>query len=143
VLKKALLLMLATMLVSFTVAAFAEEFIGIGIRLKGYSMSFEDDKGNKSEPKNYYYVVSVLLGGPADHAGIQVGDILFEINGKSLAFVEVEEVVDSIRGPEGSFVSIKIMRSEVDKDGYTQPTIEKTFAIKRQKISMESKKEEK
>src|SRR3989338_6284614 len=110
--KKAVLLTLTFLLsfILFTTNTSAEEYTGIGISFRGYTVSFEDDKGNKSEPKTYYYVDNVLPGGPAGRAGIQVNDILLEVNGKSLASVEGDEVVNNIRGPEGSYVTVKIMR---------------------------------
>ena len=143
--KKAVLLTLTFLLsfILFTTNTSAEEYTGIGISFRGYTVSFEDDKGNKSEPKTYYYVDNVLPGGPAGRAGIQVNDILLEVNGKSLASVEGDEVVNNIRGPEGSYVTVKIMRTKVDKNGYSKPPIEKVFTIQRQKVSTNIKKEEK
>ena len=72
-----------------------------------------------------------------------MNDILLEVNGKSLASVEGDEVVNNIRGPEGSYVTVKIMRTKVDKNGYSKPPIEKVFTIQRQKVSTNIKKEEK
>ena len=46
--------------------------------------------------------------GPAEIAGIKVGDILLEINGTPVGGLTVIEIVNAVRGPKGSTVTIQI-----------------------------------
>jgi carboxyl-terminal processing protease len=55
-------------------------------------------------------VVSPIEGAPADRAGIEPGDIVVAVNGKSVGDDGISEVVDEIRGPEGTDVKVTILR---------------------------------
>jgi carboxyl-terminal processing protease len=50
----------------------------------------------------------VFEGGPADRAGVLKGDLLEEVNGMSTRGVLLREVVDRLRGEEGTDVTIKV-----------------------------------
>ncbi len=57
-------------------------------------------------------VRSVLSGSPAQKVGLQVGDALVQINGKSTAAMSLEEAVSLIRGPSGTRVRIEVLRGD-------------------------------
>ena len=54
-------------------------------------------------------VVSPLVGSPAYRAGIQAGDVIVEIDGKSSANIELDEAIRRLKGEAGSSVSITLM----------------------------------
>jgi carboxyl-terminal processing protease len=69
---------------------------GIGIEIES-----EDDKT---------VVLSVVEGSPADRAGIEPGDILVAVNGKSVSSEDYSQVAGEIRGPEGTEVKLTVLR---------------------------------
>ena len=74
------------------------EFEGIGIE---YSML-----------DGYITVISPIPGTPSDKAGIQSGDKIIEINGKSSYKIKTEDVIKQLRGKKGSSVVVKILRAD-------------------------------
>ena len=74
------------------------EFEGIGIE---YSML-----------NGYITVISPIPGTPSDRAGIQSGDKIIEIDGKSAYKIKTEDVIKQLRGEKGSAVIVKILRQE-------------------------------
>lgn len=71
-------------------------FVGIGARL--------------SPNPNGALVVVVFRKGPAEQAGLRVGDIVTSVDGKPVAGMAVEDIVKLIRGTEGTSVRLKIAR---------------------------------
>ena len=62
-------------------------------------------------------VMTPIQGTPADRAGIQSGDQIVKINGKSTAGISIEEAVGKLRGEPGTDVIITIRRpGEKDLD---------------------------
>lgn len=59
----------------------------------------------------YAAVISVIPGGPADKVSIQDGDIIESIEGKSTREMSLEEIRDLLSGPQGSNVSVALVRS--------------------------------
>ncbi|RPG03837.1 MAG: S41 family peptidase [Pelagibacteraceae bacterium TMED246] len=74
------------------------EFEGIGIE---YSML-----------DGYITVISPIPGTPSDRAGIQSGDKIIEIDGKSAYKLKTEDVIKKLRGTKGSSVIVKILRQD-------------------------------
>lgn len=56
-------------------------------------------------------VVAPIDGSPAALAGILPGDHLLEINGNATAELTMSEIVDAMRGPPGSQVTLKLRRA--------------------------------
>ena len=75
---------------------FKGEFQGIGI---------EFDILN-----NYITVISPVVGGPSEKAGLMSGDWIISIDGVSAKGVDREEVYKKLRGKKGTKVSLKIGR---------------------------------
>ncbi len=73
-------------------------------------------------------VVAPLKGTPASQAGLLAGDQILSINSSSTEGIAVEKAVDLIRGPEGTPVTLTIMRA-----GWDQP---KDFKIVRANIQI-------
>lgn len=92
------------------------EFFGIGIELV--------------LKNNFPTVVAPLSDTPAEKAGIKPGDIISEVDGVSYEKMTFNELIDKIRGAEGSVVKLKIVRNGVDNP------IE--LSITRQKITVKS-----
>lgn len=77
-------------------------------------------------------IIAPLDDSPAKKAGILAGDIIAKVDGQSTAGWTVDQAVDKIRGPEGTSVTLTLVRQ-----GKSQP-IEVT--IKRQQIVIKSVK---
>ena len=71
-------------------------------------------------------VVAPIEGSPADRAGFESGDVLVGVNGKSVRGDEVSEVVDKIKGPEGTKVEVTVQRGQQ----------ERTFDLQRAEIKV-------
>ena len=55
-------------------------------------------------------VVSPISGSPADKAGLQPGDVVVAVNGKSVNGSTIQEEITNVRGPSGSQVKLTIRR---------------------------------
>ena len=75
---------------------FKGEFQGIGI---------EFDILN-----NYITVISPVVGGPSEKAGLLSGDWIISIDGESAKGIDREEVYKKLRGKKGTKVALKIGR---------------------------------
>ena len=60
-------------------------------------------------------VVATISGGPSEKAGIQAGDRLIAVDGKSMIGATNEKVFKTLRGQKGSKVKISIRRQGVRK----------------------------
>ena len=63
---------------------------------------------------NYINIDSLKLQAPAKSTGLQVGDKIVEINGKSTFNKPIKNVVSEIRGLPGTYVNIKVRRGQND-----------------------------
>ena len=76
------------------------EFGGLGIQVTTES--------------GYVKVISPIDDTPAFEAGIQAGDYIIEIEGKTVLEMDLQEAVDRMRGPPGEDITITILRENVD-----------------------------
>lgn len=75
-------------------------------------------------------VVNVYRDGPADKAGVKAGDVFQEVDGTDVSAFTTSEVVSLVRGPKGTTVAIKMLRSS----GETQESVD--FSIQRDTITI-------
>jgi carboxyl-terminal processing protease len=75
-------------------------------------------------------VVNVYRDGPAATAGVKSGDVFQEVDGTDVSKSTTSDVVSLVRGPKGTTVNIKMLRSS----GEGQSTVE--FAIQRDTITI-------
>jgi carboxyl-terminal processing protease len=63
--------------------------------------------------KDTIVVVSPISGGPSEKVGVRAGDKIIVINDKTVAGVKFtnQDVMDNLRGPKGSKVTIEVKRS--------------------------------
>jgi carboxyl-terminal processing protease len=72
-------------------------FVGLGVELKTASDGL--------------LVVHVIPGSPAERAGIRAGDHLVGVGGRSIGGMSVEQAAQLLQGPEGSLVTLAILRA--------------------------------
>jgi carboxyl-terminal processing protease len=82
---------------------------------KDYKAHKSDGKGTigatVSKRMGYAAVVSVLPGGPADKAGLDDGDILEAINGKTTREMSLAHIGTLLSGDPGSTVTVSVVRA--------------------------------
>lgn len=74
-------------------------YVGIGVTVQ----ATDDNSG--------LMVIAVQPGGPAEEAGVQVGDVIIQVDGESAQDRTVSEISTMIKGEEGTVVSITVLRS--------------------------------
>lgn len=77
-------------------------YVGIGVTIQEVEQGVE--------------LVSVTAGGPAEEAGLLVGDLIIAVEGESIAGAGLEGTKTLVRGEEGSFVSMTILRGGVEQE---------------------------
>ena len=92
------------------------EFAGIGIQV--------------SEDEGDLRVLSPIYGTPAYRAGVQAGDLIVEIDGKSTDGLQIEDAIRLMKGPDGSKVSITIVHA-----GQTK---RESFELARERVRVET-----
>lgn len=92
----ALLLSLGACKETHKVEGFPERYAGIGIEL-----TVEEER---------IRVVRPLQGGPSEMAGIQAGDFLLAVNGRSTEGMSLGEVVTRLRGKPHSQLTLSLER---------------------------------
>lgn len=55
-------------------------------------------------------VIAPMAGTPAAEKGLRAGDVITDVDGKGSTEITVDEVVDMVRGPEGTPVTLTIRR---------------------------------
>jgi len=85
------------------------------------------------------YVVAPLSGGPSEKLGIQSGDQIINVDGKTVAGTGItnRDVFDLLRGPRGSKVKVDIKRKnqielipyEITRDKIPQYSINATYMV--------------
>lgn len=70
-------------------------------------------------------VMGVLPGGPADLAGIKVGDTIVSASGRRLGGLDVEMITELLKGKPGSAVTVRTVRGPRPEQGpLTGPEVE-------------------
>ena len=75
-------------------------FVGIGIYMI------------QNTEKNLVQVLSPIRDSPAEKAGIKAGDLITKVNGVSYTADQMTEMSNTIKGEEGSNVTIEVLRGE-------------------------------
>lgn len=78
-------------------------YVGIGVQLE--------------EKKGQVVVAAPIQGSPAEKAGISPDDVLLAVDGKSVRGDDISEVVEKVKGPEGTTVELTV-RHEGKKREY-------------------------
>ena len=60
-------------------------------------------------------IVAPLDGSPADQAGLKAGDIIIEVDKKDVSTFSLNEIIDRIRGEEGTEVVLTIFRPDTNQ----------------------------
>ncbi|MEZ4519027.1 MAG: S41 family peptidase [Chloroflexota bacterium] len=69
----------------------------------------------RENEEGLFEIVRPIEGQPADLAGIEAGDVVVEVDGKSMIGVNFDEVILLVRGPEGTTVNLKVAREGEDE----------------------------
>ena len=69
--------------------------------------------GFNEAPEPHVVLLGVIEGSPAEKAGLKAHDSIFKIDGSPVLLEEGLSVVDRIRGPSGSSVTLNVKRPEV------------------------------
>jgi carboxyl-terminal processing protease len=56
-------------------------------------------------------IVAPLEGSPAERAGLRAGDAVVAVDGEDVSALSLSELVDRVRGPRGSSVTLTVVRS--------------------------------
>lgn len=75
-------------------------------------------------------VVQVYSNSPAKEAGLEENDILYMVNGEKVAGRDLSDVVQDVRGEEGTKVALTVLRGESAK--------EVTLEVERRKIEVDT-----
>jgi len=78
-------------------AGFGDPVVGVGVEIKTH------ERGA--------LIVRTIEGGPAAAAGLQAGDLVLAVDGRSLLGLSLEEVVDLVTGSVGARVQLRLDRS--------------------------------
>lgn len=90
----------------------ANAYVGVGITIQ------------KQEGNLGFLILDVTAGGPAEEAGLQVEDLLIKVADTDVRELTTEAVRDLVRGKEGSFVNMTVLRKGEAR----------TLAVERRKV---------
>ncbi len=76
----------------------ANAYVGVGITIQ----VTEENMG--------FLIIDVAQGGPAQEAGLQVKDVLIAVEDQDIRGMTTTEVRDLVRGKEGTFVKLTVLR---------------------------------
>jgi carboxyl-terminal processing protease len=88
--------------------------------------------GFDEEPEPHVVLLGVIEGSPAEQAGLKAHDSIFEIDGSPILLEEGLDVVDRIRGPSGSSVTLNVQ---------TPGESERSVEVRRAKLTTTGKLE--
>ena len=89
----------------------ANAYVGVGITIQ-------------AAEEGGFLIVGVTPGGPAEEAGLQVEDIVVAVEGQDVRAFTTTEVRDVVKGEEGTFVSMTVLRQGA----------EVTLSVERRKV---------
>ncbi|MEL6177821.1 MAG: S41 family peptidase [Myxococcota bacterium] len=78
-------------------------FVGVGLEIESR--------------EGLVHVVAPIDGAPADRAGVLSGDLVTAIDGNSVRGLTLREVVQRLKGPEGSSVTLTLLRAPTPVSG--------------------------
>ena len=83
---------------------------------------------------DFIHVIAPIDDTPAERAGIQAGDLIADINGKSVKNMSLQESVDMMRGEVGTTITLAVLRkttaqAEQKEVQYERLTINLTRAV--------------
>ena len=76
-------------------------YVGVGVTLEN-----EDEK---------VVVAAPIEDSPADRAGIEPGDVVVAVNGESVRGEDLSQVVEKVKGPEGTEVELTVLRGQEER----------------------------
>lgn len=79
---------------------------------QGLAGKFEGIGAELSLKDNTVVVVAPIDGSPAKKAGITAGDIIIKVNNESITGKALNEVVEKIRGPKGTEVTLNVLQKD-------------------------------
>ena len=82
--------------------AVSSTYVGIGVRLE--------------EKDDEIVVKTSMDDSPAEKTGIRSGDVLVAVDGESVTGEEFEEIGQRIRGIEGTYVDLTVLRDEEERE---------------------------
>lgn len=94
------------------------------------SGSFEGVGMQVGYKDNKITIIAPLPNSPAEKAGLLAGDVIITVDTIDVSTLNLDQVIDKIRGQQGTTVSISVLRG-------TDPQA-KTFSVVRQTISVDS-----
>lgn len=74
--------------------------------------SFEGIGAYVGMDRGYFSIVAPILGSPAEEAGILAGDVVLMVDGEEITGQPQWEVIQKIRGPAGSVVTLNVLHPE-------------------------------
>ena len=77
-------------------------YVGIGVQLE--------------EKKGEVVVAAPIQGSPAEKAGISPDDVIVAVDGKSVRGDDISEVVEKVKGPEGSTVELTVRHEGEERE---------------------------
>lgn len=101
--------------------------------------TFEGIGAELGKKDNIITIVAPLAGMPAEKVGLKAGDQIYAVNGESTAGLTIDEVVNKIRGPKGTEVTLTIFRDGFEKTKDFK-IIRQTIIVKSVKTSMSADK---
>lgn len=90
------------------------EYLGIGVYI------------TKNTETNQIVIYGTIKDSPAEKAGLQINDILIEVDGKEVNGDNYSDITTKIKGKEGTKVKLKVQRGEEEKE----------FEITRKKVEI-------
>ena len=72
-------------------------YVGVGVTIE--------------QAENGYRVVRLTADGPAQQAGMQPDDVIIAVDGQSVAQLSMDEGKELVRGPEGTAVTLTVLRA--------------------------------